>query len=89
VKTGDIADSFFIIKSGKVSVSKHGIEGKVLGIGESFGESGLLVGIQIRVLTCQAAEDCICLIVGKTLLTNILGDEVTNVLYRNMSKFAI
>jgi len=89
VNIGDPADSFYIIKEGKISIRKDGVEIKVLVKGESFGESGLLLGNQKRTMSCIASEETRCLALGREVLTQLLGDQVENILYRNMSKWAI
>lgn len=85
----DQAASFYIIKSGKVVCKKGQQEMRVLVEGESFGESGLLEGNQIRLMSVVAKEPTIVLSLGKDMLKKLLGDQVELIIYKNIAKWAL
>lgn len=76
---GDIADSVFYIKKGKVKVtvvSRHGKEAVValLGAGEFLGE-GCLISQPKRLATAAAMTDCQIMRVEKTEILRVLQNE--------------
>lgn len=76
---GDIADSVFYIKKGKVKVtvvSRHGKEAVValLGADEFLGE-GCLIGQPKRLATAAAMTDCQIMRVEKTEILRVLKNE--------------
>lgn len=89
VHENDQAASFYIIKSGKVVCKKGQQEMRVLVEGESFGESGLLEGNQIRLMSVVAKEPTIVLSLGKDMLKKLLGDQVELIIYKNIAKWAL
>jgi eukaryotic-like serine/threonine-protein kinase len=73
VQEGDIDDSFFIITTGSVGVSK---EGKLLGVlnkGDCFGEMGYLNKIR-RTATVVANEPVSMMKVNATLIEQVTSD---------------
>jgi CRP/FNR family transcriptional regulator, cyclic AMP receptor protein len=76
---GDIADSVFFIRKGKVKItvlSDHGKEA-VVGIfaeGQFFGE-GCLEGTELRTATSQAMEDCVITSITKPAMFAALNSE--------------
>ncbi|KRX08335.1 Protein kinase-like domain [Pseudocohnilembus persalinus] len=89
INEDDIASSFYIIKSGTVSVMKDGKELKTLSKGSSFGESALLTGEQFRTMTIKAKEETFCLALGRDMLTKILGNKVEEIIWRNIAKWTL
>lgn len=76
---GDIADSVFYIKKGKIKVtvvSRHGKEAVValLGADEFLGE-GCLIGQPKRLATASAMTDCQIMRVEKTEILRVLQNE--------------
>ena len=76
---GEVADSIFYIKKGKVKVtvvSKHGKEAVVaiLGADEFVGE-GCLIGQPRRLATASAMTECVTMRVQKTELQRVLQEE--------------
>ncbi len=62
----------------------------MLGDGDSFGEGALSAEASTRACTCQATgEDVLCLSLGKDNLMNILGDQLQNMIVRNILRWAI
>jgi len=77
-KEGDLADSFYIVSSGKVRIFvKHekGIERElaVLGPGESFGEVALLTG-EARTANAQALSETCLMVLLKDDFDHLLRD---------------
>jgi len=91
---GDVADSVFYIKAGKVKitvVSEHGKEAvvAVLGADQFLGE-GCLIGQPKRLATAMAMTECTMMRVEKTEIVRVLHDEpafsqmfVSHILTRN------
>ena len=78
---GDVADSVFYIRKGKVKVtvvSAHGKEAVVaiLGVDEFIGE-GCLIGQPRRLATATAMTDCETMRVQKAEIVRVLQDEPT------------
>ena len=76
---GDVAESVFYIKKGKVKVtvlSKQGKEAVValLGIGDFLGE-GCLIGQPKRLATATAMTDCVVMRVDKAEIMRVLREE--------------
>src|SRR3982075_3468425 len=76
---GDVADSVFFIRKGKVKItvlSEHGKEA-VVGIfahGQFFGE-GCLDGAELRTATSQAMEECLITSITKPAMLAALNSE--------------
>ncbi|MEM7466901.1 MAG: serine/threonine-protein kinase [Pseudomonadota bacterium] len=73
VKEGDVDDSFFIITSGAVAVSKDGQTLGRLEKGDCFGEMGYLNKIK-RTATVTAAEPVSMMKVNATLIEQVTSD---------------
>src|SRR6202521_5200870 len=76
---GDVADSVFFIRKGKVKItvlSEHGKEAVVgiFGEGQFFGE-GCLMGAQLRSATSTAMEDCLITSIRKSTMLATLAAE--------------
>src|SRR5450755_850930 len=76
---GDVADSVFFIRKGKVKItvlSEHGKEAVVgiVGEGQFFGE-GCLEGAALRTATSQAMEPCVITSISKSAMLAALGQE--------------
>lgn len=91
---GDVADSVFYIKSGRIKVTVVSKQGKeavvaILGAGEFLGE-GCLIGQTRRLATATAITECVAMRVDKAEILRVLRDEpafsqmfITYVLARN------
>ncbi len=91
---GDLADSVFYIRKGKVKVTVVSSQGKeavvaILGVDEFVGE-GCLIGQPRRLATATAFTDCTAMRVDKVEIGRVLQDEptfskmfVTHILKRN------
>lgn len=62
----------FIIKSGKVSVSKGGIEIRTMDKGNFFGEQALMYGVK-RTASIIALTNVTCLAIGREELHEVFG----------------
>jgi CRP/FNR family cyclic AMP-dependent transcriptional regulator len=94
-RQGDLADSLFYLRKGKVKLSVTSEEGKeaiiaILDVDEFFGE-GCLAGQPLRMATATAVEACALTRIAKPLMARMLHDEqgvaqlfVTHLLYRNI-----
>jgi len=91
---GDVADSVFYIKEGKVKVtvvSEHGKEAVVAILGaDAFLGEGCLIGQPKRLATASAMTECVTMRVDKAEIVRVLHDEptfsqmfVTHILSRN------
>jgi CRP/FNR family cyclic AMP-dependent transcriptional regulator len=91
---GDVADSVFYIKTGKVKVTVVSKQGKeavvaILGADEFLGE-GCLLGQPKRLATASAMTECVTMRVDKAEIARVLHDEpafsqmfVSHILARN------
>jgi CRP/FNR family transcriptional regulator, cyclic AMP receptor protein len=78
---GDVADSVFYIKTGKVKVAVVSKQGKeavvaILGAHEFLGE-GCLLGQPKRLATASAMTECVTMRVDKAQIQRVLHDEPT------------
>jgi CRP-like cAMP-binding protein len=76
---GDVADSVFYIKSGRVKVTVVSKQGKeavvaILGAGEFLGE-GCLIGQTRRLASATAITECVAMRVEKAEIQRVLQDE--------------
>src|SRR6185295_10286890 len=76
---GEVADSIFYIKKGKVKVTVVSKQGKeavvaILGADEFVGE-GCLIGQPRRLATASAMTECVTMRVRKTELQRVLQEE--------------
>ncbi|EAR88061.1 CGMP-dependent kinase 9-1 (macronuclear) [Tetrahymena thermophila SB210] len=90
VNIGDDANSFYIIKSGQVSIiSQNQIEERQLQSGDWFGESSLYLNKSIRTRTVQAKSfDVILLALSRKATQEILGDKIQYLAFRNLMRWA-
>ncbi|EGR27973.1 protein kinase domain protein [Ichthyophthirius multifiliis] len=86
VNQDEPASSFYIIKVGQVEVFSDNKQIRTLKAGQSFGETALLQGVQIRTMTVKASENTKCLALGRDVLTQLLGDKIETIIYRNIAK---
>ncbi len=88
VNEGDMASSYFIIKSGLISITKGGKELRKMSAGDSFGEQALYSN-SVRGASVTADSDVVkCLALGRDTLTKILGDKITVIIYNNTLRWA-
>jgi cGMP-dependent protein kinase len=88
IHEGDQASSFYLIKSGKVSISKHGTEILEMGPGDYFGEQALYVQ-SVRQLTATALDATVLLGIGGEAFAVIMGHQMDNLVERNFKLYAI
>lgn len=67
---------------------REGKEVKVLRPGDSFGVSPHLED-NFGLISARALEDTVCLVLPSETLTQILGDEVQIIIYKNLATWAI
>jgi CRP/FNR family transcriptional regulator, cyclic AMP receptor protein len=94
-RQGQLANSLFYLRRGKVKLGVTSKDGKeaiiaLLGAGEFFGE-GCLAGQQLRMSTATAMTDCTLFRIEKPLMTRLLHKQheisemfVTHLLSRNI-----
>ncbi|CAD8072813.1 unnamed protein product [Paramecium primaurelia] len=87
VNEGDQADSFYVIKSGEVSVLKGTKEIRKMGAKDSFGEQALYEKSK-RGATCVAETEVKCVALGRENLTKILGDKVQIIIFSNIMRWS-
>jgi len=97
IKEGEIGDTYYVIKSGKVSVIKKENRNApeqvaILSEGEAFGEESLISGKR-RSATCRAIEDTVVLTLAKpdfdkvmksTFIEYVYPEEITSDDYGNI-----
>lgn len=90
VSEGDQADSYYIIRKGKVDCVKvNGDIVRVLEEGDSFGETALYENTT-RGLTVKASEDNVkMLALSRDSLQSILGAQINLVINSNWSRWAL
>lgn len=86
VVEGDPASSFYVIKSGEVSVLKGEKEIRKMGKGDSFGEQALYYNT-VRSCSVRADEEVKCLALGREVLTKILGAQIQIITFKNLMKW--
>jgi CRP/FNR family transcriptional regulator, cyclic AMP receptor protein len=78
---GDLADSVFFIRAGKVKVTVISEQGKEAVVGilapDEFCGEGCLAGQTIRIATATAMTDCTLMRLEKAAMVRILHDEPT------------
>lgn len=87
VTEGEPGDLFFLIKEGQVLCSKGGKFIRNMIVGEYFGEQALLYGT-MRTATIAAVTKVKCLIVSRDDLTKALGNQLSQIIYKNTLKMA-
>ncbi|CAD8152969.1 unnamed protein product [Paramecium octaurelia] len=85
VNEGDQADSFYVIKSGEVSVLKGTKEIRKMGAKDSFGEQALYEKSK-REVTFVAETEVKCVALGRENL--ILGDKVQIIIFWNIMRWS-
>lgn len=89
VSEGDMANSFFIIKKGKVSALKDNKELRQMNEGDSFGEQALFQN-SVRGATVKAVDETVkCLALAREDLQRILGDKIQVIMYNNLQLWAL
>lgn len=68
-------------------VTKANKELRKLSKGDSFGEQALYINTK-RGASVKAVDEVKCLALGRDTLTNILGDKIQKIIYRNIQKWA-
>lgn len=88
VHKGDQAASYYIIKEGKVSCVKDGVDIRELSKGDSFGEQALYKN-SVRTLDVVAKGSGVrMLALGREALQNILGNKIQKVINNNWTRWA-
>ncbi|CAG9321736.1 unnamed protein product [Blepharisma stoltei] len=88
VKEGEVGDLFYIIKEGVVLCTKEGVEIRQMIKGDFFGEQALLYNSKrTATITCVGAVKVLC--IGRGSLLEALGENLQQVIYRNIQKKAI
>ena len=82
VNEGDAGDLFYIIKEGTVACTRLGSLLRNMTVGEYFGEQALLYGTP-RTATIMSVGDVKCLVIGREQLTQALGSQLSQIIYRN------
>ena len=86
MKEGDIADIYYVIKSGNVAVIKKNMEIKRMTTKESFGEQALFISSP-RLASIMALDMVECLALGRVNLISVLGDKVQRIIFNNIIKW--
>jgi CRP/FNR family transcriptional regulator, cyclic AMP receptor protein len=76
---GDLADSLFYLRRGKVKLAVTSKQGKeaivaILGEGDFFGE-GCLAGQRLRMATAMTMTDCTLVRIEKTIMVHVLHEQ--------------
>lgn len=74
IKEGEVADRFYLIESGEVRVTQDERELRTQGIGEVFGEIGLLRGMP-RTATVTALEGTVLLVLPRREFLSVLAGD--------------
>ena len=88
VSEGDPGSSYYIIKKGTVSVLKGKKELRQMTKGDAFGEQALYYN-SLRTCSVKALDETICLALGRDVLTQIFGDSIQSITFRNIQRWAI
>jgi CRP-like cAMP-binding protein len=73
IREGDAGDHWYVLESGSVRVTQRGVELRVMGPGEAFGEIALMQDVA-RTATITALEPCVLLTLGRRdFLTVVTG----------------
>ena len=87
VSEGEPGDLFFLIKEGQVQCKKSGKFIRNMNVGEYFGEQAFLYGTP-RTATVSAVNKVKCLAVSRDDLTKALGNQLSQIIYKNSLKMA-
>jgi len=85
---GDVGQSIYIIKYGKVKCFKGEKEVRFLGPRDFFGESAVLFNTN-RSLSVLVEEKSVCYQISESLLIDIIGEEYKNIIIYSISKVSI
>ncbi|CAD8175040.1 unnamed protein product [Paramecium pentaurelia] len=88
VNEGDMASSYFIIKSGMVKIMKGGNELRQMSVGDSFGEQALYQNSVRGASVIAVDENVCCLAIGRETITKILGDKIQVIMYNNLLRWS-
>lgn len=88
VSDGDPGELFYLIKEGRVSVTKNGSELREMSKGDYFGEQALLYK-QNRTATVQTITNVTCLSIASDALSLALGSKLQHIIYRNSVKISL
>lgn len=81
---GDIAYSFYIVKSGKVAMEKNGKVLDFMSMGDYFGEDSLSYDTVKRHVNYRAENDVEVLSIGKWPFLRIFGNEFNTLVIKNI-----
>jgi cGMP-dependent protein kinase len=87
VSEGDPGDLFFLIKEGQIECRKDGKFIRTMSAGEYFGEQAFLYGTP-RTATVSSVTKVKCLAVSRDDLTKALGNQLSQIIYKNSLKMA-
>ena len=85
---GDVGQSIYIIKYGKVKCFKGEKEVRFLGPRDFFGESAVLFNTN-RSLSVLVEEKSVCYQISESLLIDIIGEEFRNIIISYLSKVSL
>ena len=88
VREGEKGQLMYLVKKGQVSVSVQGIQQRVLGPGEYFGEQTALYKIN-RTASVDAIDKVLLLCFNCNDLVDLLGSELEYVMYKNSLRICI
>jgi len=88
VMEGETGELLYIIKDGTVSCSVEGKEIRKMRKGDYFGEQALLTN-SIRTATVVAFEDVRLLSISRNQLTEVLGNSLQKIIYRNTQHMSL
>lgn len=72
-----MANSYYIIKSGIISILKGGKEIRKMEAGDSFGEQALYQNSVRGASVVVLSEQVKCMSLGKEIITKIFGDKIS------------
>ena len=78
----------YIVKKGEVVVSVDGVQQRVLGLGEYFGEQALLYN-SLRTASVDAIGKVVLLSLDSKELVNLLGNELEYVIFKNSLRIGL
>lgn len=88
VMEGETGELLYIIKEGSVTCSVEGKEIRKMRKGDYFGEQALLTN-SIRTATVVAFEDIRLLSISRNQLTEVLGNSLQKIIYRNTQRMSL
>lgn len=89
VREGDPGDTFYLITEGEVNATIEG-KGKIrtMAVGDYFGEMALLFDSP-RTATITAGTKVRCISLGRGEISDLFGEELQPILYRNSMKISM